>query len=138
MLVAIIVAIVVFTIYLITKEYNEDVRTNVTNYGGMQHKYDLIISKLQEGCKRQRITRDSAEFVHGNMTWRLDYISKSLETVMRQSKKALSESLEIRADGWLPPGKTIKKKWVFPHDMSQGEILKELESWAVYEFMKMV
>ncbi|MBR6926929.1 MAG: hypothetical protein IKH52_06990 [Bacteroidaceae bacterium] len=123
MLVAIIVAIVVFTIYLITKEYNEDVRTNVTNYGGMQHKYDLIISKLQEGCKRQRITRDSAEFVHGNMTWRLDYISKSLE---------------IRADGWLPPGKTIKKKWVFPHDMSQGEILKELESWAVYEFMKMV
>ncbi len=123
MLVAIIVAIVVFTIYLITKEYNEDVRTNVTNYGGMQHKYDLIISKLQEGCKRQRITRDSAEFVHGNMTWRLDYISKSLE---------------IRADGWLPPGKTIKKKWVFPHDMSQEEILKELESWAVYEFMKMV
>lgn len=123
MLVAIIVAIVVFTIYLITKEYNEDVRTNVTNYGGMQHKYDLIISKLQEGCKRQRISRDSAEFVHGNMTWRLDYISKSLE---------------IRADGWLPPGKTIKKKWVFPHDMSQGEILKELESWAVYEFMKMV
>ncbi|MBR4552163.1 MAG: hypothetical protein IKO20_00375 [Bacteroidaceae bacterium] len=123
MLVAIIVAIVVFTIYLITKEYNEDVRTNVTNYGGMQHKYDLIISKLQEGCKRQRITRDSAEFVHGNMTWRLDYISKSLE---------------IRADGWLPPGKTIKKKWVFPYDMSQGEILKELESWAVYEFMKMV
>ena len=123
MLVAIIVAIVVFTIYLITKEYNEDVRTNVTNYGGMQHKYDLIISKLQEGCKRQRITRDSAEFVHGNMTWRLDYISKSLE---------------IRADGWLPPGKTIKKKWVFPHDMSQGERLKELESWAVYEFMKMV
>ncbi len=116
-----IVVLVIIIVYVISKEYNEGVEQNVTQYGGMELKYSKLVAKLSQGCRSKRITKDSAEFVHGNMTWRLDYVGGDLE---------------IRAEGWLPPGKTVKKKWTYHHTVPENVVLAELEAWAIGELSR--
>ena len=42
----ILIAIVGYIVYIITKDYNNDVKENVTNFGGMRVKYITLIDYL--------------------------------------------------------------------------------------------
>lgn len=110
----IIIGIIIFVIYKINKEYKEDVQTHVSNYGGMQNKYSLLVAYLQSsgGFHITRQTKDSLELVSNSGLFLLDYIGCDLEVRMKYI---------------LPIYGKIEKKWIFRDGYPQERMITDIE-----------
>lgn len=79
----ILIAIVGYIVYIITKDYNNDVKENVTNFGGMRVKYSTLIDYLiSGGLQIQKITKDCVLLSSRTMNCSLDYVGGNIEVRM--------------------------------------------------------
>lgn len=123
----IIIIIVIFVIYLATKDHNEVIKTNVTNYGGMKEKYKILVEYLTQhpSSKISQLTKDSIIITSSTFTSTIDYISNSTE---------------INLEGLFPIIGRFSKRWKYPEGYPQEKIIEEIENyldWKMDEFKKL-
>lgn len=119
MWIVILIAIVGFIVYSITKDYKNDVKENVTNYGGMLLKYNTLIDYLKSGGVHiQKVTTNSVLLSSQNMNWSLDYVASNLE---------------VRMKGLMPVLGNIDKRWVFPDSYPQEKMIIEIENYLTWK-----
>lgn len=117
-----IIIIVVFVIYLIRKGHDEDVQTYVTNFGGMQEKYKILIEWLNSyGLTITKLTKD-----HVTLSGRSIYCIDDLRGVTH-----------IRLYSSLPVIGKISKNWKFPSGYPQEKMIKEIENYLQFELQRM-
>jgi hypothetical protein len=77
----IIITIIGFIIYSFTKDHNEFVKTNVTNYGGMKEKYKILVEYLTEhpSSRISQLTKDSIIITSSTFTSTIDYMGNGTE-----------------------------------------------------------
>lgn len=113
------IAVIGFIVYLVNKDYKENVKTNVTNFGGMMVKYDLVIDYLKaSGLALTRLTSDSVELSSKSATWNLDYAGTNLE---------------VRMKAFVPLLGNISKKWTFPDNYPQEKMIEEFNNYADWQ-----
>ena len=66
-----------FIIYLINKDYKNEVQTKVTNQGGMLQKYNILVNHFVNGlpAKITKVTKDSVVITASATEVYLDYVS---------------------------------------------------------------
>jgi hypothetical protein len=120
----IIVLIIIFFIFIFRKDYKDNVQTNITNFGGMKNKYNILIDYLTAypSSKITKLTQDSLVISGPNMTFYLDYIGINVE-------------IELKA--FMPLVGKFSKKWKYPDDFPQDKIIQEIENYISWELSKM-
>lgn len=112
----IVIAIVGFIIYNLVKDRNEDVKAHVTNYGGMQEKYGILLEYFMQHPS-SRITRLTSDNVtissSGMMVW-IDYVGGNVEISLKSTMPILGN---------------ISKKWKYPSSYSQELMIQEIENY---------
>lgn len=116
MWIILITVIVVYVIYLITKDYKEEVRINVTNQGGMQEKYRVLLGYLTDhpNSRIVRLTKDHVSVSSPIMTFFIDYVGGYTE---------------VEVKGIMPTRGNFSRKWKFPRGYSQENMIQEIESY---------
>lgn len=111
------IVVIVFVIYLINKDYKEEVRTKVTNQGGMLQKYSVIINHFVNGlpAKVTKVTKDSVVITASATEVYLDYVGGNLE-------------IELR--GVAPVIGNYSKKWKYPNGYPQEKVIEEIENYT--------
>jgi hypothetical protein len=123
----IIITIIGFIIYSFTKDHNEIVKTNVTNYGGMKEKYKILVEYLTQhpSSRISQITKDSIIISSSTYTFTIDY---------------MGNGTEINLKGFFPIIGKYSKRWKYPERYPQEKIIEEIENyldWKMNEFKKM-
>lgn len=111
------IIVVGYIIYLISKDYKDEVKTKVTNQGGMTQKYDVIINHFANGlpAKITKVTRDSVVITASATEVYLDYVGGNLE-------------IELR--GVAPVIGNYSKKWKYPNGYPQEKVIEEIENYT--------
>lgn len=124
MWVGIIVITVIYVIYLINKDYKNNVKTNVTNHGGMLAKYSLLIEYFttHPSCKVRKVTRDGLLISSHTMNITIDYIGTKTE---------------VNLKAYLPVMGNISNRWVFNNGYPQEKMIEEIDSYLSWEMEKM-
>jgi len=120
-----IIGIVGWLIFWGIKDSNEDIKSRVTNHGGMQKKYSMLIEFLM-GHPSTRITnlsKDNITITSSSAVYSIDYISGG--------------NLEISLKAVLPLLGNISKKWKYPSDYSQELIIEEIENFMSWNLQQM-
>ena len=122
----IIVIVVIFVIYLVTKDHNEVIKTNVTNYGGMKEKYKILVEYLTQhpSSRISQITKDSIIISSSTYTFTIDY---------------MGNGTEINLTGFIPLIGRFSKRWKYPEGYPQEKVIEEIENyleWKMNEFKK--
>ena len=113
---------VLIVVFVIRKEYKENVKTNVTNHGGMLIKYSRLVDYFKEGgIPLKKLTEDSIIFSSNSMTWTIDYVSKKLE---------------IRLIGYMPLIGKYSKSWSFPEDYPQEKMIEEFDNYLTWQMKR--
>lgn len=116
-----IVAVVAFIVYKITKEYKESVNDTVGRYGGMQEKYKTLINYLEgSGCKITKVTSDGIAMSEARTYWTIDVVGNEVEIRMEALSPLLFDA-------------KCKKKWVYPHNYPQEDIIEEIDNYLAQE-----
>lgn len=119
MWIIIVLAIVVFIIYSINKDHNEHVQTHISNFGGMQGKYGILIDYLKSGgLNLQKVSKDSVILSSNSMNWSLDFVGNNLE---------------VRLKGYIPLLGNINKKWIFQDGYPQEKMVEEIENYLTWQ-----
>lgn len=119
----IIIAVIGFIIYQINKDHKKHVNTNITNYGGMQTKYNVLIEYLKaSGQQIQKTTKESVMLASKSMNWNLDYVGNNLE---------------VRMNAFMPLLGNIKNKWTFPNGYPQEKMIEEIENYLDWQVQQM-
>lgn len=116
----IIIAIIIFVIYQMNKEKNEDIDTHITSVGGMQTKYKILVAYLttHPSSRIENQTKDSLIITCPTMIFYIDVIGRELEILLKAK-------LQIVGD--------IKKKWKFPDEYPQEKIIEEIENYLTWQ-----
>lgn len=115
----IIIGVVLYIVFRLNKNKKENVKTVVTNYGGMLNKYSELISFLKlGGCKIYRVTEDSVILGTMNMKYFLDIVG---------------DELEIRLKGFVPILGNVSHKWIYPHQFPQEKIIHDIENYMSWQ-----
>lgn len=113
------IAVIGLIIYNINKEHKEHVNSHVTNFGGMQGKYSMVIEYLKStGLQVQKMTKDSTILTSKSANWTLDYVGFNLEVKMK---------------GYMPFLGNIKKEWIFPDGYPQEKMIEEFNNYAEWQ-----
>lgn len=119
-----IIVIVVFVIYKITSEHRESVNDTVTRYGGMRKKYKTLITYLENGgCTITKVTSDGIILSAASAGWTIDVVGNEVE---------------IRIEAMLPMFAKFKKKWVYPHNYPQENMIREIDNDLSQEVQKLM
>lgn len=114
-----------FVIYLINKDNKEEVRTKITNQGGMLQKYNILVNHFVNGlpAKITKVTKDSVVITDSATEVYLDYVGGNLEVELR---------------GVAPVIGKYSKKWKYPSGYSQEKIIAEIENYTSWLLEKVV
>ena len=117
------IAIVGYIIYLVSKDYKEEVKINVSNQGGMQSKYNLLIEYFtaHPSSSITKITRDNITISSPTMTVYIDYVGGNVE-------------IDLKA--MLPVMGKVSKKWKYPSVYPQEKMIQEIENYLDWEISK--
>ncbi len=121
----IVVAVIIFTIYLITKDHNEDLQTNVINQGGMMKKYRVIIDYYVNvlSAKVTHVNATSIVISTSDLAIYLDYVGGNLEVLLK---------------GVAPTIGKYSKRWKYPEGYPQKEIIKDIQTYCQWQLNKIV
>jgi len=120
----VIIIIVVVIILKFRSEYNNEVKTHVTNFGGMQTKYGTLIN-----------------FFLTNMNGRITKLNK--DTVIISSRAVavsmdyVGGNLEVRIKGVAPMIGNYSKTWKFPNGYPQEKMIEEIENYFTWQVNNM-
>jgi len=119
-----VIVIVGYIIYQISKDYNRNVKTGVTQFGGMLNKYKTVIDFFVESlpAKITKVTNDKVVLTASTTTVYFDYVGHNLE-------------IEVR--GFAPLIGNYSKKWKYPDGYPQETMIKEIENyydWQMQNF----
>lgn len=127
MVVLIILVVLGYIIYLVSRDKKSNTQHVITNYGGMLKKYSELISYLsQGGCHIDKVKSDTVILGSKSMKWSLDVIG---------------EDLEIKMYGFLPMMGNISHKWIYPHNFSQTRMISDIENyldWQMSQFISAI
>lgn len=108
----ILIVAIVFIIFSVRKDYNSNVDSNITKFGGMQVKYCVLIEYLKHsGLKTQKVTKDSVILSSGSVTLNLDYVG---------------HNLEVRMTGMSQSFGNISEKWIFRDGYPQEKMIEDI------------
>lgn len=110
------IAIVGFIIYKFTKDYNESVETNVSNFGGMKTKYSILVAYLTQHPS----SRVSEE--------RKDHLSISSSSALFMIDNVGGDT-EIRMRSKLPLLGMVSNKWKYPPGYPQEKMIQDIEQF---------
>jgi len=118
------IAIVGYIIYSLVKDRNEDVKAHVTNYGGMQAKYRILIEYLTQhpSSRITKLTSDNVTISSSTMTVWIDYVGGNVEISLKATMPLLGN---------------ISKKWKFPSNYSQELIIQEIDNFLAWNMEQM-
>lgn len=118
------VVIVGYIIYTMIKDRNEDVQAHVTDFGGMQVKYRVLIEYFMQhpSARITRLTSDHVTIESQLVTVHIDYVSSSLEISLKSVVPLLGN---------------ISKKWKYPSSYSQELIIQEIENYFEWNMKNM-
>ena len=118
------IVIVGFIIYNLVKDRNEDVKAHVTNYGGMQEKYGILIEYFMQhpSSRITRLTSDHVAISSSAMTVWIDYVGGKLEISLKSTMPILGN---------------ISKKWKYPSSYSQELMIQEIENFLDWNMQQM-
>jgi len=118
------IAIVGYIICMMVRDRNEDVRAHITNYGGMQTKYRLLIEYFTQhpSARITKLTSDNVTITSSNMTVWIDYVGGNVEISMKTVMPLLGN---------------ISKKWKYPSSYSQELIIQEFENFLDWNMQHM-
>lgn len=123
MLWIIIIVIVGYIVYSINKDYNKNVKNNISNKERMLVKYKQIIDYLLSGgLSLQKVGKDSVIMSSKSMRWTLDYVE---------------QNLEVRMNGVMPMLGIVDKKWIFPDGYPQEKMIEEIENFITWKLGKL-
>ena len=116
------IAVVIFVIYQINKDYKSDIKSNVSSQGGMQSKYQVLIDYFTCSPSAQitKLTSSNITITTPSSTFYIDYVGGSTEV-----------SLNIMH----PTGK-ISKKWKFPNGYPQEKMIQDIDNYLDWEVGK--
>jgi len=123
----VIVTVVGLIIFLVSKDYKEDIKTNVSSHGGMQSKYDILVEYFSSlpSARITKMTNNSITISSPSSTFYIDYVGGTTE---------VSVSM-------INPFGNISKKWKFPNGYPQEKMIQEIENyldWEVEKYKKAV
>ena len=121
-----ILAVIVWLLFKFVKEHNEHIQTHVTNYGGMDEKYSVLIEFLQGAG--MHITKLGASSIE------LKNKAESANCVMYY----IGTHLEILFITNMPLLGYQKKKWVFPDGYPQEKMIEEIDNYANWQVQQMM
>ena len=120
----ILIIAVSFTIYVMTKGYNKEVQSNVTNFGGMQKKYKILVDYFTASstCHITRITKSNITLSSRTMVCYIDYVAGSTE---------------IRIQIELPILGKMSNRWKFQSDYPQEKMIEEIENYLEWKMRQL-
>ena len=119
-----ILAVIVWLLFKFAKEHNEHIQTHVTNYGGMDEKYSILIEFLQgAGMHITKMGKNNIELKSNNVNCLIYYIGTNLEVLLVSN---------------IPQLGCQKKKWVFPDGYPQEKMIEEIDNYATWQVEQMV
>ena len=118
------IGVVVFIIYTINKDYKEEVKTHVTNHGGMQQKYSLLVEYFtaHPASKITRLTKDNISISSSTINVSIDYVGGKTEIFIK---------------AFLPLVGNVSKRWSYPDGYPQQKMIEEVENYLNFELSKM-
>jgi len=119
-----IIGTVVLLIFWGIRDSNEDTKSNVSNYGGMQKKYNILIEYFMRHPS-SRIT-----WLTGN------HVTISSSAMMVDIDYVLGK-VEISLKGTLPLLGNISKSWKYPDGYSQDLMIQEIDNFLVWNMQQM-
>lgn len=120
-----IIGVVAWLIFWGVKDSNADIKSHVTNYGGMQEKYSVLTEYLM-GHPSTRITnlsRDNITIASSSAVYSIDYVAGG--------------NVEISLKAFLPLLGNISKKWKYPSSYSQELIIQEIDNFLAWNLEQM-
>lgn len=127
MVILIILIVLGYIIYIVSRDKKSNVQRVVTNYGGMLEKYSELIGYLsQGGCQIDKVKNDTVILGTKSMKWSLDVIG---------------ENLEIKMSGFMPMLGNVSHKWIYPHNFSQTRMISDIENylnWQMNQFISAI
>jgi len=120
-----IIGIVGYLIFWAIKDSNEDIKSHVTNHGGMQKKYRMLIEYLMEhpSTRITNLSKDNITIASSSTVYSIDYIAGG--------------NLEISLKAFLPLVGNISKRWKYPSSYSQELIIQEIDNFLAWNLEKM-
>lgn len=119
-----ILAIIVWLLFKFTKEHNEHIRTHVTDFGGMDQKYGLLLEFLKgAGMHITKMGKNNIELKSNNVNCLIYYIGTNLEVLLVSN---------------IPQLGCQKKKWVFPDGYPQEKMIEEIDNYATWQVEQMI
>ena len=119
-----IVAVVLWLFFKFTKEQNKHIASHVTNYGGMEQKYDLLLEFLKgAGMQITKRGKNNIELKSNNVNCLIYYIGTNLEVLLVSNMPQLG---------------CQKKKWVFPDGYPQEKMIEEIDNYATWQVEQML
>ena len=110
-------------IYSINNTHRKDVKTHISNKGGMLGKYSIVIKYLKSsGLQVYKITKDSIILTSHSSTWTLDYVGNNLEVRIKTSVHLLGD---------------INKKWIFSDEYPQEKMIEEFENYFDWQMKQL-
>ena len=119
-----ILATVVYIIYLINKDNKEEVKTHVTNQGGMLNKYNLLVEYFttHPSSKITKVSNDGIEISSSTVNAQIDYVGGKTEIYLK---------------AYLPLVGHISNKWNFPKGYPQIKMIEEIENYLNWQVENM-
>ena len=115
------IAIVIgYLVFSSVHDHNKDVKTNVTNLGGMLVKYKVLIDYLTSSkATIKKVTKNTVVITGGSSVWLLNYIGNNLE---------------VELNGLMPIYGKIHKRWTFPSNCPQERMIGTIEKYLTWQF----
>jgi hypothetical protein len=116
-----IIVVVVFIVYLISKDYKSHVKMNITNYGGMQKKYAVLIDYFTQGnsAKIAKITKDNITIVAKSAIYYIDYVGNNVEISMKANIPIIGK---------------VSKRWKFPDGYPQERMIDDITNYIEWQW----
>lgn len=124
MVILIILVVLGYIVYVVSRDKNSNTQRVITNYGGMLEKYSELISYLsQGGCHIDKVKSGTVILGSKSMKWSLDVIG---------------ENIEIRMNGFMPMLGNVSHKWIYPHNFSQTRMIRDIENYINWEMSQFI
>lgn len=115
--------VISFIIYLINKDYKEEVRTNVTSKGGMHEKYRTVVDYfiMNLSARITTMNRDTLIITASTTVMSFDYINGYLE---------------INLKGVVPIIGQYSNRWRYRDGYPQEKMIEEIENYMEWLLQK--
>ncbi|RUA30588.1 MAG: hypothetical protein DSY77_13990 [Bacteroidetes bacterium] len=117
-----LLAVLLYLVYKFNNDYRENLKEKVTSKGGMHKKYkELVDYLISTDLSITKITKDSIVLSSKNMRFDIYLVSNNTEIYFK---------------GYLVLIGEVKKKWVYHHNHTQKDIIKDINNFFDLELSK--